>query len=135
MSICMLQMSLDSISEPLSIIFRNCLKTGCYLFVWKKGNVVVIHKKGDKQILKNNWCVSCLLICSKRFEKVIFSTIFRYLTKSNLLNLNQSGFMSCDSYAHQLMSIVHEIYASFDAKISLEVSVVFLEIYLKYLIT
>ena len=35
--------------------------------------------------------------------------------------LNQSGFMSGDSCMHQLISITHEIYASFDANLSLEV--------------
>ena len=45
-----------------------------------------------------------------------------------LLNPNQSGFMPGNSCIHQLISITHEIYASFDANPSLEVRDVFLDI-------
>ena len=47
---------------------------------------------------------------------------------NKLLNPNQSGFMPGDSCIHQLISITHEIYASFDANPSLEVRGVFLDI-------
>ena len=73
-------------------------------------------KKGNKQTL------------SKLFEKIIFDTIFQHLTANKLLKPNQSGFMPGDSCIHQLISITHEIYASFDANPSLEVRGVFLDI-------
>ena len=40
---------------------------------------------------------------------------------NKLLNPNQSGFIPADSCIHQLISITHEIYASFDANPSLEI--------------
>ena len=86
------------------------------------------HKKGNKQILSNYRPVSLLPICSKRFEKIIFDTIFQHLMVNKLLNPNQSGFMPGNSCIHQLISIIHEIYASFDANPSLEVRGVFLDI-------
>ena len=86
LSILMLQMGSDSISKPLSVIFRNCLKAGYFPTAWKKANVVPVHKKGNKQIMNNYRPVSLLPICSKRFEKIIFDTIFRHLMASNLLN-------------------------------------------------
>ena len=42
--------------------------------------------------------------------------------------LNQSSFMPGDSCIHQLISIIHEIYASFDCNFSLEVRGLFLDI-------
>ena len=125
LSIRMLQVGSESISKPLSIIFRNYLKAGYFPTVWKKANVVPVHKKGNKQILSNYRPVSLLPICSKLFEKIIFNTIFQHLTANKLLNSNQSGFMPGDSCIHQLISIAHEIYASFDANPSLEVQGVF----------
>ena len=86
-----------------------------------------VHKKGNKQILNNYRPVFLLPICSKLFEKIIFDTIFQHLMASKLLNPNQSGFMPGDSCIHQLISVIHEIYASFDAKPSLEVTGVFLD--------
>ena len=41
---------------------------------------------------------------------------------------NQSGFRPGDSCAHQLLSIMHEIYKAFDANPSLDVRGVFLDL-------
>ena len=77
----------------------------------------------------NNYAqVSLLLICSKIFENIIFNFLFEYLDDNKLVNCNQSGFMSGGSCVHQLLSITHEIYKSFDANLSLEVRGVFLDI-------
>ena len=117
-----------AISKPFSIIFRNSLKAGYFLTTLKKANVVSVHKKGNKQILSNYRPVSFLPICGKLFEKIIFDTIFQHLKANKLLNPNQSAFMPGDSHIHQLISIIHEIYASFDANPSLEVRSIFLDI-------
>ena len=69
--------------------------------------------------------MSLLPISSKIFEKVIFNSLFEYLKDNKLLNCNQSGFRSGDSCVHQLLSITHEIYKSFDVNPSLEVRGVF----------
>ena len=82
------------ISKRLSIIFQNCLKADYFPTAWKKANAVPVHKKGDKQILSNYRPVSVLPICGKRFEKIIFDTIFQHLMANKLLNPNQSGFMT-----------------------------------------
>ena len=94
---------------------------------WKKVNIPV-HKKGDMQIIKYYRPVSLLPISSKMFEKVMFNSLFKYLEDNKLLTCNQSSFRHSDSYVHQLFSITHKIYKSFDVKISLEVRGVFLEI-------
>ena len=49
------------------------------------------------------------------------------MTANKLLNPNQSGFMPGNSCIHQLISITHEIYASFDANrgVFLDISKVF----------
>ena len=51
-----------------------------------------------------------------------------FLTFYNLLNSNQSGFRPNDSSESQLLSIVHDIYSSFDCHPSLEVESIFLDI-------
>ena len=43
----------DSICKPLKLILESCLESGKFPNKWKKANVVPIHKKGGKQILKN----------------------------------------------------------------------------------
>ena len=49
----MLKMSGGAIIEPLFKIFKNCLKCGIFPDDLKKGNIVPIFKKGDKQNIKN----------------------------------------------------------------------------------
>ena len=127
-SIRMLKLCATSISKPLHILFNNSVISECSPNEWKKANVIPVHKKGDKQIINNYRPVSLLPICSKIFEKIIFKSLFEYLEDNILLNCNQSGISSGDSCVHQLLSITHEIYKSFDANPSLEVRGVFLDI-------
>ena len=77
--------------------FKQALLTGVFLSEWKKGNIVPIHKKGDKQNIKNSWPVSLLPICGKIFERPIFNELFIYFFTNKLISENQSGFQSCDS--------------------------------------
>ena len=44
----------------------------------KKGNIVLIHRKSDKQNLKNYRPVSKLPISGKIFERLISNEIFNY---------------------------------------------------------
>ena len=61
-----------SICTPLRKIFEEYLRTGTFPLAWKKGNVVPIFKKGDKQIYKNYRLVSFLPISGKILERLIF---------------------------------------------------------------
>ena len=44
-SIKMIKMCCDSIAIPLMIIFNTALNTGVFPDLWKKGNIVPVHKK------------------------------------------------------------------------------------------
>ena len=124
----MIKMCASSISKPLAILFRNCLKRECFPKEWKKANIVPAHKKHDKQLIKNYRPVSLLPICSKIFKKVILNSLFKYLNDNNFLNNNQSGFRLGDSCIHQLLSITHEIYKAFYTNPSLDVREPFLDL-------
>ena len=125
-SIRMIKICGRSLCKPLEMIFKSCIKKGEYPSAWKKANVVPVHKKGDKQLLKNYRPISLLPIFGKIFERIIYNNIFEYLTTTKLLLDNQSGFKPGDSCINQLLSITHEIYHSLDN--GLEVRGVFLDI-------
>ena len=72
--------------------------------------------------------ISLLPVCGKIFEKIIYSSLFRYLEDNNFLSGNQSGFRPGGSCVHQLLSITHEIYKAFDSNPSLEIRGVFLDL-------
>ena len=107
-SIRMLKLSQKSILKPLKLIFKNCLRTRPFSDQWKKGNVVPIHKKGDKQLTESYRPVSLLPICGKVFERLIFNSLFHYFIEKNLLSSHQSGFIPGNSCVQQLISITHE---------------------------
>ena len=69
-----------------------------------------------------------LPICSKIFENIIFNPILDFLEENNLLCPHQSGFRSSGSCQSQLLSIVHDIYASFAQSPTLEVRANFIDI-------
>ena len=122
----MLKLCGDAICEPLQMIFNQVLISGSFPSDWKKANIVPIHKKGNKQTLKNYHPVSLLPIYGKIFGRIMFKEMFRFFLDNKLITTNQSGFKPGDSYINQLLSITHEIYKSFDDW--LEVRSVFLDI-------
>ena len=103
-----------AIFKPLAITFKQCVDTGVFPPEWKKGNIVPIHKKGDKQTLKNYCRVSLLPICGRIHEQVIFNEIITFFIENDLTLSNQSGFKPGDSCVNQLVPIKYEIYKSFD---------------------
>ena len=43
---------------------------GCFPNEWEKANIIPVHEKGDKQIIKHHRSVSLLPISGKIFEKL-----------------------------------------------------------------
>ena len=74
----MLKICGDSIFRPLNIIFKTCLRTGKFPLEWKKANIVPIHKKGDKQAVKNYRPISLLPICGKIFERLLYNEMLNF---------------------------------------------------------
>ena len=68
------------------MIFKQALLTGVFPSEWKKGNIVAIHKKGDKQNIKNYRPVSLLPIYGKIFERLVFNEMFIYFSASKLIS-------------------------------------------------
>ena len=124
----MLQICDFTVVVPISIIYKNIIMTGIYPDQWKMANINPVHKKGDKQNVKNYRPISLLPICGKLLEKIIFNQLYSYLTINNLITKNQSGFRAGDSTINQLIDFVDTIHKSFDNKPTIEVRAVFLDI-------
>ena len=82
-SIRMIKICDESLLKPLLILFKNSLKSFYYPGIWKKSNIIPVHKNNDKQLLNNYRPISPLLIFGKIFEKTIFNRIYDFFKKRN----------------------------------------------------
>ena len=100
----------DSISEPLCKFFNYSIQNSTFPSMWKKSNVIPIHKK-DKQ---NYRPVSLLCNVSKVFERLIYDKLYTFLISNNLLTDKNSGFCSGDGTLYQLLAMSHEFHEALD---------------------
>ena len=114
---------------PLSLIFEKSISTCVFPDMWKKANVLPIHKKESRRLKKNYRPISLLPICGKIFEKIIFDASYDHLCKNQLLTSKQSGFRPGDSTVNQLIAITHQIHTAFEKFPSCETRAVFLDIF------
>ena len=108
-SICMLKLCGESICKPLNLVFKSCLETGRFPSDWKKANVALVFKKGDKQLLKNYRPISLLPITGKNFERLLYNQMFEFFIRNDLISQNPPGFKPGDSCINQLLAITQEI--------------------------
>ena len=127
-SVSMIKMCDNSVVTPLCTIFKTSIETGVYPSIWKKANIIPIHKKNNRQCKNNYRPISLLPIFSKIFEKLVFDEIYDHLSIHGLLTDKQSGFRPGDSTVNQLISITHQIYKAFDEVPSKETRAVFLDL-------
>ena len=109
-------------------LFPKLTKLSYYPDIWKRCSTIPVHKKNDKQLVKNYQPLSLLPIFGKNSEKIIFNKIYHFLLEEKLSNPNRSGFRPSDSCINQLRTITHEIFEAFDCNPPLEVRSVFLDI-------
>ena len=127
-SIRMIQLCGDSITLPLTLIFKFSLRNGIFPATWKMANIIPVHKKEEKHIVKNYRPISLLPIFAKIFERLLFNSLFIHFHDNDLFTKCQSGFMPGDSCISQLLSIVHEIQSSFDCNPPVDTRAIFLDI-------
>ena len=94
--------------------FTNYLQVLFRLGKVSEVNSVPVHKKNDKQLVKNYRPISLLPIWGKMFERFLYNSLFDFLNQNDLIFPAQSGFKPDDYCINQLLSITHEIHQSVD---------------------
>ena len=110
----MLKICGSTVCRLLQIIYKSCIDKVNFPQEWKKANVVPLHKKHDKQLVKNYPRISVLPMCYKIFERILYNSLFNFLNQNDIISPAQSGFKPGDSCINQMLSITHEIYHSMD---------------------
>ena len=127
-SVRMIKVCDSALVVPLKITFMSCLRDGTFPNIWKRANVVPVHKKNEKNVKRNYRPISLLPIFGKILEKLVYDSLYSHLISRDLLNPNQSGFSSGDSTVNRLISITHSIFKAFDCNPPLDVRSVYLDV-------
>jgi hypothetical protein len=97
------------IAEPLSIVINHSFIDAYFPDDLKIVKVIPIFKSGSKSDPSNYRPISLLNIFSKIFEKAINSRILNFLSKHNILNINQFGFRKNHSTEFALIKLTDTI--------------------------
>ena len=116
----------NAISKPLSKLFNLSLEIKTVPEVWKRANVILIYKKGEKTNINNYRPISLLSCVGKLCERVVFKYVFNYFRNNFLLSIYQSGFQPGDSTVNQLFKVYHMLCEALDS--TKEVRIVFCDI-------
>ena len=52
-SIRMIKICDKSLLKPLILLFQNSAKLSCFPDMWKRSNIIPVHKKNDEQLVEN----------------------------------------------------------------------------------
>ncbi len=112
------------LAPSIHYLFTKSLKISQVPAEWKLANIIPIHKKGNKNHVKNYRPISLLSIVSKTLERCVLNHISHHI-QSNIHSA-QFGFVSGRSCATQLLSILNIIGKNLDK--GLQTDVVFMDI-------
>lgn len=60
---------------------------------WKKSNVLPIHNRDSKNLIKHYGPINLLPFFSKVFERLVFDSLLNYVIQNKQFNDCQSGFI------------------------------------------
>ena len=99
----------DFFSHWLSKLINLCFETGEFPEMLKLAKVIPLHKKESVLNYLNYRPISLLSVFSKIYEKAIYTRIYSYMDKNNLLYSKQFGFRNSHSVNHAIISITEYI--------------------------
>ena len=91
----------NGLAIPLSKLYTKFFKSGSLPNLWKLGNVVPVHKKGDKSSVENYRPISLTCLPMKVFEYCIKDLLMEKI--GHKIDVNQHGFLPSKSCLTQLI--------------------------------
>ena len=104
----------DFCSFWLSKLINLCFENGEFPELLKLAKVIPLHKKESILNYLNYRPISLLSVFSKIYEKTIYSRVYSYLVKNNLIYDKQFGFRGNHSVNHAIISITEHIRSLID---------------------
>jgi len=104
-----LKYGMDGLKDQLCVIFRKVWEEEAIPEDWSKGIIVIVPKKGDTSVCKNNRGITLRSTASKLFQMIFLQRLNTGL--EHLLRDNQCGFRrnrSCIDQLFALRTIIHK---------------------------
>ena len=98
----------------LSKLINLCFETGEFPLMLKLAKVIPLHKKESVFNFLNYRPISLLSVFSKIYEKAIYTRIYSYLEKYNMIYSKQFGFRGNHSVNHAVISFTEHIRSLLD---------------------
>ena len=92
------------LSEPLLLMWRNCLDLGLTPDQLKLAHIIPIFKDGHRGLASNYRPIALTSHLIKVFEKVVRNSMVRYFEHNDMFNESQHGFRQRRSCLSQLLS-------------------------------
>ena len=109
------------VSPVITEIFRIILDSGSIPEVWKTSFIIPIYKKGKKYDPSNYRPISITCTLCRVFERIIASTIKKFLYSNNILSLEQFGFLEERSTTTQLLTMLDDFYNELQKNKSIDI--------------
>lgn len=106
----------SSIAAPLCHIINNSISTGIFPDSLKSVVVKPLFKKNDKENMANYRPIALIPIISKIFEKVIYESLYKFLTKFNILCDEQKGFRKNKNINMAVYDLLNNVMKNVDTK-------------------
>jgi len=109
------------LAEPLIQLYNLSLQSGVLPRDWRRANVTLVFKKGDKHSPSNYRPISLTSLVVKCLERLVHTRIVEFLEANNKLSSHQHGFRKGHSCQTQLLGMIYEWARSLDNRLSTHV--------------
>ena len=93
----------------LKYIFDLSLKSGIFPKKMKIARVTPVFKSGDTSLMTNYRPISVLPCFSKMLERIMYNSLYKYLTENNLLYSKQFVFQKGHFPEHAILRLLEQI--------------------------
>ena len=107
------------IAPIIAKLTNKSVSRGVFPDALKVARVVPLLKAGKREDMSNYRPISTLPILSKVFEKAMNSRLYTFLTKYNILNVEQFGFQKNKSTSDAALQLVNYTYSALNNRNSL----------------
>ena len=114
MSNVLLKKLIPEICHPLSVIFNKSLSEGIVPKAMKLADVLPIFKSKDSSVCSNYRPISLLPVVSKVLERVVYTRLYNFLQKEQLLYNSQYGFRTKHSTINAITEFVGKVLNGFE---------------------